>query len=155
MRKTTLGTVRPFFCTVMLILFLLAGCDGDEPAFKVDLSVRETPRVQQDVDGLTYAYLPQYSHSVSYQKHRRLVDYLRAKTGLNVRQIFPDNFGEHMKMAGEGKIDLSFTNPYFYVRMADSVWFGGFCPDCRKARRGPLSRAGNLPGGQSSDPNLG
>ncbi len=99
-------------------LCMLAGCDPGEPTYKVDLSVRESPRIQQVDHSITYAYLPQYSHSVSYQKHHRLVEYLRRKTGLNIRQIFPDTFDGHMKMVGQGKIDLSFANPYIYIQMA-------------------------------------
>ena len=101
-----------------IVLCLLAGCDAGEPALEVDLSVRETPRVQQETNSITYAYLPQYAHTVSYAKHRRLVNYLRENTGLNIRQIFPDTFDSHLKMAGQGKIDLSFTNPYIYIQMA-------------------------------------
>jgi phosphonate transport system substrate-binding protein len=118
--------LKPHFLWVGIALCLLAACDGGEPALKVDLSVRETPRVQQDADSITYAYLPQYSHTVSYQKHRRLVDYLRENTGLNIRQIFPDTFDGHLEMAGQGKIDLSFTNPYVYVQMADRYGAAAF-----------------------------
>ena len=126
MRTITPGPLKLGFFWLVSALCLLAGCGSEEPASKVDLSLRETPRMQQNAGDITYAYLPQYSHTVSYQKHRRLVDYLRAATGLNIRQIFPDNFGKHMKMVGQCKIDLSFTNPYFYVRMADRYGSSAF-----------------------------
>jgi phosphonate transport system substrate-binding protein len=71
------------------------------------------------VESITYAYLPQYAHTVSYQKHRRLVTYLAETAGLNIRQVFPDTFDAHLKMAAQGEIDLSFTNPYVYIQMAD------------------------------------
>ena len=110
--------MRPQWLWIGFVLCVLVGCDGGEPAFKVDLSIRETPRVQQDASSVTYAYLPQYSHSVSHQKHYRLIEYLRRETGLNIRQIFPDTFDGHLKMVGQGKIDLSFANPYIYIQMA-------------------------------------
>ena len=110
--------MRPHTLWIGIVLCVLAGCDVGEPAFKVDLSARETPRVLQEAHIVTYAYLPQYSHSVSFQKHHRLVEYLRRETGLNIRQIFPDTFDGHMKMVGQGKIDLSFTNPYIYIQIA-------------------------------------
>ncbi len=109
-----------------IALVLVAACDGGEPAFKVDLSVRETPRVHKHAVGITYAYLPQYAHTVSYQKHHRLVAYLAQKTGLPIRQVFPDTFDAHLKMAGQGEVDLSFTNPYVYVLMADRYGSAAF-----------------------------
>ncbi len=134
--------MRQYLLWILFAFCLLSACDAGEPVSKVDLSVRETPRVQKDSGGITYAYLPQYSHTVSYQKHHRLVDYLRASTGLNIRQIFPDNFGEHMKMAGKGKIDLSFTNPYFYVQMADRYGSSAFARIVEK--RGGASYKGQV-----------
>ncbi|MBI9083483.1 MAG: phosphate/phosphite/phosphonate ABC transporter substrate-binding protein [Desulfobacterales bacterium] len=110
----------------MVLCVLAVGCDSSEPAYKVDLSQRETPRIQQETQSITYAYLPQYSHSVSYQKHHRLVDYLARTTGLKIRQIFPDTFDGHMKMVGQGKIDLSFTNPYIYVQTANRYGSAAF-----------------------------
>ncbi|MDP3430940.1 MAG: phosphate/phosphite/phosphonate ABC transporter substrate-binding protein, partial [Desulfomicrobium sp.] len=65
-----------------------------------------------------YAYLPQYSHSVSFERHRRLLEYLRHKTGLSIRQVFPDTFAEHIKMVERGEIDISFTNPFVYITLA-------------------------------------
>jgi phosphonate transport system substrate-binding protein len=67
---------------------------------------------------ITYAYLPQYSHSVSFERHRRLLEYLRHKTGLSIRQVFPDTFAEHIKMVERGEIDISFTNPFVYISLA-------------------------------------
>lgn len=99
-------------------LFLLLGCTQEEVAQKVDLSKREEVRIQEEKNVITYAYLPQYSHRVSYQRHFMLLDYLRKETGLNIKQIFPDTFDEHMKMVGQGKIDISYTNPFIYIKIA-------------------------------------
>jgi phosphonate transport system substrate-binding protein len=43
--------------------------------------------------------------------------YLRRATGLNIRQIFPDTFSEHIKMVERGEIDISFTNPFVYISL--------------------------------------
>jgi phosphonate transport system substrate-binding protein len=51
------------------------------------------------------------------ERHHLLVEYLQKTTGLPVRQVFPDTFDEHVKMVGRGKIDISFVNPFVYVRM--------------------------------------
>jgi phosphonate transport system substrate-binding protein len=46
------------------------------------------------------------------------VEYLKEETGLPIKQIFPDTFDEHMKMVGQEKIDIPFSNPVAYVKMA-------------------------------------
>ncbi|MBW2036084.1 MAG: phosphate/phosphite/phosphonate ABC transporter substrate-binding protein [Deltaproteobacteria bacterium] len=105
------------------ILFVLSGlfvaCSKEEPVKKIDMSKRETVGIQEEQGHfITYAYLPQYSHNVSYQRHYLLIEYLKKKTGLNIRQIFPDTFDEYMRMVGEGRIDISFSNPFVYVKIA-------------------------------------
>lgn len=106
--------------TVLLILLLLGGgCSRDETPRHIDFSQREELPLKVETAGrLTYAYLPQFSHAVSFERHHRLIRYLRDATGLDVVQIFPDTFDEHMRMVGQGKIDISFSNPYIYVIMA-------------------------------------
>jgi len=103
---------------LMPLLFCLWGCAQEEPPLKVDLSKRESVRVKTEANVITYAYLPQYSHTVSYQRHHLLVKYLRRETGLNVKQIFPDTFDDYMNSVGRGKIDISFSNPFIYVKIA-------------------------------------
>ena len=106
------------FLHVLLVLGA-AGCSRDEPPRSIDFSQREEVALKaSSADQLTYAYLPQFSHAVSFERHHRLVRYLQAKTGLKVVQIFPDTFDEHMRMVGQGKIDISFSNPFIYVIMA-------------------------------------
>jgi phosphonate transport system substrate-binding protein len=97
---------------------LTIGCSQEEPATKIDLSKKEQIGQREEANVITYAYLPQYSHTVSYQRHHLLVEYLRKETGLNIRQIFPETFDKHMKMVGQGKIDISYSNPFFYVKIA-------------------------------------
>ncbi len=104
---------------ILLVLCMgLSACTGDEPAQKIDLSKREAVEVRDADDAVTYAYLPQYSHSVSYLRHNLLVEYLKNETGYNIRQIFPDTFDEHMRLVGQGKVDISFSNPYVYIKTA-------------------------------------
>ncbi|MGE5838958.1 MAG: phosphate/phosphite/phosphonate ABC transporter substrate-binding protein [Deltaproteobacteria bacterium] len=102
----------------MLCLLSLSFCSPDEQPVQVDLSKKAEVSVQKDSYLVTYAYLPQYSHRVSYERHNPLIEYLKKETGLPIKQIFPDTFDEHMKMVGQGKIDISFSNPVAYVKMA-------------------------------------
>ena len=101
-----------------LCLPFLAACGRDEDAVRVDLSRREEPVLRQLPRAVTYAYLPQYAHTVSYERHRLLLDYIGRATGIPLRQIFPDTFEEHVRMVERGEIDISFSNPFAYIRMA-------------------------------------
>jgi phosphonate transport system substrate-binding protein len=103
------------------LILASTACSRDETAVPVDLSVREEVAVIPDQDQvLTYAYLPQFSHTVSFQRHHLLIRYLEDRTGLRIRQVFPDTFDEHMRMVGQGSIDISYSNPVIYVRMAEA-----------------------------------
>jgi phosphonate transport system substrate-binding protein len=111
--------------TVRLLLLLICawcfppGCGDSEPSKKVDLSKRQEIKVFKPERGITYAYLPQYAHTVSYERHYLVMEYLTQATGLEVRQVFPDTFDEHMKMVGQGLIDITFSNPFIYVKIAE------------------------------------
>ncbi|MYL84361.1 PhnD/SsuA/transferrin family substrate-binding protein [Desulfovibrio aerotolerans] len=110
---------REFLLTGLLLPFF-AGCGRDEDAVRVDLSKRQEPTMRQQPKAVSYAYLPQYAHTVSYERHRLLLDYLSRATGLTLRQVFPDTFEEHVRMVERGEIDISFSNPFAYIRMAAS-----------------------------------
>jgi phosphonate transport system substrate-binding protein len=113
------GFHRSFRCLFLLLLaFVLAGCSEDEKALRVDMSRREMVDMKESGDAVTYAYLPQYSHTVSYDRHHLMIEYLKQQTGLRIKQVFPDTFNEHIRMVGQGKIDISFCNPYVYVILA-------------------------------------
>lgn len=105
---------------LLLSFVLFTGCSEEEPAVKVDLAKREKITLTQAAHSLTYAYLPQYSHSVSFERHWRLIEYLVEATGLNIRQVFPDTFDAHIKMVERGEIDISFSNPFIYIKLAES-----------------------------------
>lgn len=102
---------------LMAWFLVFGGCTRQEPPIKVDLSKKEQIDLREEADVITYAYLPQYSHTVSYQRHHLLVEYLRRETGLNIKQIFPDTFDQHMKMVGQNKVDISFSNPFIYAKI--------------------------------------
>ena len=105
----------------LLILFFLsmvAACTENEPVVKVDMSKVESAAPLGPASAITYAYLPQYSHAVSFERHRRLLEHLRHKTGLSLRQVFPNTFAEHIRMVERGEIDISFTNPFVYISLA-------------------------------------
>jgi len=103
---------------IAVLAFAVWGCSEEEPAFTVNLARRVETSVSVPKRAVTYAYLPQYAHTVSYERHRLLVEYLQKATGLPIRQIFPDTFDEHVKMVERGEIDISFSNPFVYIRMA-------------------------------------
>jgi phosphonate transport system substrate-binding protein len=101
-----------------LALAFLPSCADEEPVVKVDMSRVESVSPPGATEAITYAYLPQYSHSISFERHRRILQYLRNRTGLSLRQIFPNTFAEHVKMVERGEIDISFTNPFVYISLA-------------------------------------
>lgn len=110
------GILSGWLCVGLLLV--LTACSPEEGVIHVDLSRREPVRPRSEPSTITYAYLPQYSHTVSYLRHHPLVEYLRAKTGLNIRQVFPETFDQHMMRVGRGEIDISFVNPFIYVKLA-------------------------------------
>ncbi len=103
---------------IILSLFFFPGCKEKESVKKVNLKIRQQVILKEEPNVITYAYLPQYSHTTSYTRHHPLIQYLRGKTGLNIKQVFPDTFEQHMKMVGQGKIDISFSNPFVYIKIA-------------------------------------
>lgn len=108
-----------YLWSVLLSLLLFYGCGNqDESVIKVDLNIKEQVIFEEEPDVINYAYLPQYSHTISYTRHHAIIQYLRKETGLNIKQIFPDTFDQHMKMVGQKKIDISFSNPFIYVNIA-------------------------------------
>lgn len=102
----------------IILWCLTAGCSENEPAVRVDLNKTEQVIFREESAVITYAYLPQYSHTVSYTRHHGLIQHLRQATGLNIRQVFPNTFDQHMEMVGQKKIDISFSNPFIYVKIA-------------------------------------
>jgi phosphonate transport system substrate-binding protein len=67
---------------------------------------------------VTYAYLPQYSKAVSLERHQDLIAFIKKETGLDIVQVFPKDFDDHMRKVGSGEIDISFSNPFVYIRIA-------------------------------------
>ena len=104
---------------MLLTAFLLLSCGGEEEVIRISLDKRQEIAFRPQSPAITYAYLPQYSHTESFKRHQRLVEYLTEQTGLPIRQVFPDTFAHHVSMFGEGKIDISFSNPFIYVKLAN------------------------------------
>jgi phosphonate transport system substrate-binding protein len=106
------------FLLLLPTIFLLFSCRESEEPVKVSLDKRQEITFKQLSPAITYAYLPQYSNTESFQRHHRLVEYLSEQTGLTLRQVFPETFDNHINMFGQGKIDISFSNPFIYVKLA-------------------------------------
>lgn len=104
---------------LLLVAVLLSACGEGEEAIPVSLDKRQEIAFRPQLPAITYAYLPQYSNTESFQRHHRLVEYLAEETGLPIRQVFPDTFAHHLSMFGQGKIDISFSNPFIYVKLAN------------------------------------
>ncbi len=104
---------------MILAVFFLSSCRENEETVKVSLEKREDIAFKQQLPAITYAYLPQYAHTESFQRHHLLVEYLAEETGLAIRQVFPETFDDHVKMFSQGKIDISFSNPFIYVQLAN------------------------------------
>ncbi len=119
-RSETESMAKKFFSFFMLLAaFLLVSCREGEEVVKVSLDKRHEVTFKPQLPAITYAYLPQYSNTESFQRHHRLVEYLAEQTGLPIRQVFPDTFAHHLTMFGQGKIDISFSNPFIYVQLAN------------------------------------
>lgn len=136
-----------FHILALALLLLVGGCGDSEPVHKVDLTKREPITFTQRQEEITYAYLPQYSHAISYQRHHLLVEYLAEATGLKMRQVFPDTFDEHMNMVGQGLIDISFSNPFIYIKLAERFGAQAFArvvePSGKNFRGQIITRADN------------
>lgn len=153
--------VMTLFWRILLLVVLVAlvalvagaGCEPDGPATPVDLSKRQEAGVEPPRPDITYAYLPQYSHRVSYARHHKLVAYLAEATGLSVRQVFPGTFDEHLKMVSQGLVDVSFVNPLMMVKLADGLGARPFAkvvePGGRDGFRGQVVCRADNPGLQN------
>lgn len=108
-----------FLFFLAMMLFGVMGCENDLSPVKVDMTQREEISTGARQPVITYAYLPQFSHTVSFERHHRMVRYLSEATGLNIQQIFPETFYEHMLMLSQGKIDISYANPFVYALTAE------------------------------------
>lgn len=107
------------FLLLLTTALCLFSCRESEEPVKVSLDKRQEITFRPISPAITYAYLPQYSNTESFQRHHKLVKYLSEQTGLLIRQVFPDTFDNYISMFGQGKIDISFSNPFIYVKLAN------------------------------------
>ena len=82
-------TMKRVFLLVLMTSLLLFSCRENEESVKVSLDKRQEITLRPQAPAITYAYLPQYSHTESFQRHNQLVEYLSRETGLPLRQVFP------------------------------------------------------------------
>lgn len=120
MRTRFLAIAALVMAPVIILAAVIPLWRDGEPAARVDMTRRAEMKAPDAAPAITYAYLPQYSHSTSYLRHRALVEYLQKTTGLAIRQVFPDTFEAHRRMVERGEIDISFSNPMTYVLLAQS-----------------------------------
>ncbi len=134
--------LNTFLFLIILCIAFITACDSGEQPIRVSLEKREEITFRPQLPALTYAYLPQYSHTESFKRHHRLVEYLSEQTGLPIRQVFPDTFDDHISMFGQGKIDISYSNPFVYVKLASRFGAQAFAriiePDGRAEFRGQI-----------------
>ncbi|XPV74759.1 MAG: phosphate/phosphite/phosphonate ABC transporter substrate-binding protein [Desulfovibrio sp.] len=107
-------------CSIIAACAITIGCSNPEHPLEVDLSKRSALPPIKEEQAITYAYLPQYSHIISYARHNALIDYLQRSTGLEIKQVFPKSFDEHIRMVRLGEIDISFSNPIVYLQVAET-----------------------------------
>lgn len=141
--KEKAAVVRQAIAAAFLLLLpvLLSCTQGEEPTY-IDFSKREVIGFEEASNTITYAYVPQYFHRVSFERHHPLIEYLKRETGLSIRQVFPDSFDDYIKMAGQEKIDISFANPFIYAKVAQRYGVQAFARiielDGRKTFRGQI-----------------
>lgn len=107
------------FLLLFITAFFFVSCRESAEPVHVSLDKRHEITFRQQLPAITYSYLPQYSHTESFKRHNRLVEYLSEQIGLPMRQVFPDTFDNYISMFGQGKIDISFSNPFIYVKLAN------------------------------------
>lgn len=110
---------KRFFLLLLIPCLFIFSCRESEKPVNVSLDKRQEITFRPQLPAITYSYLPQYSHTESFQRHNRLVEYLSEQTGLPIRQVFPDTFDNYISMFAQGKIDISFSNPFIYVKLAN------------------------------------
>ena len=106
------------FILATLMLLLLPSCGDEPPPLRVNMALRQEIPLMTPSRELTYAYLPQYTPAVSFKRQHLIVEHIAQSIGLPVRQVFPESFADHMTMFGQGRIDISFSNPFVYIQIA-------------------------------------
>ena len=91
-----------FSLLMLLVACLFFSCGEGEEAVKVSLDKRQEISFKPQLPAITYAYLPQYSNTESFQRHHRLVEYIAEQT-----EFCPwanlAAFAHHISMFGQEK----------------------------------------------------
>ncbi|MBF0254227.1 MAG: phosphate/phosphite/phosphonate ABC transporter substrate-binding protein [Candidatus Omnitrophica bacterium] len=66
---------------------------------------------------VTFAMLPQMSDEATRVCWEGILKHVEQESGIQIRQVFPKNFDEHVRLCREGRIDFAYSNPFTYVQM--------------------------------------
>ncbi|OGS02025.1 MAG: hypothetical protein A2204_07540 [Elusimicrobia bacterium RIFOXYA1_FULL_47_7] len=70
-------------------------------------------------DEVTFAMLPQMSNVELAKCWKPLLAQLEKETGIKFKQVFANNFDEHVAMCKDGRIEVAYSNPFTFVQMID------------------------------------
>jgi len=151
MRQRTQPRVLPRPSTIPLVALwlvlslaspLFSGCRNEEDVREVDLD-----RTEQigygEIDRektLTLAHLPFYPRPLCYLRLNSLIHYLEDETDLYFRILYPASVQDHIYQMSDGKIDISYLNPYVYVQMARHFQITPFARPASEENEGRLVR---------------
>ena len=129
-----------------LVLFLSAplffGCRNEEDVREVNLD-RTEQIGSGEIGGeetLTMSHLPFYPRPLCYLRLNSLIHYLEEETDLHFRILYPTSVQDHIYQMADGKIDISYLNPYVYVQMARRFPITPFARPASEENEGRLVR---------------
>ena len=67
---------------------------------------------------IKFAMSPRYANTVCFEMMSKLLQYLSEKTGQTFTQVFPKSYDDHLAMCKAGEVDVSYSNPIDYIKMA-------------------------------------
>ena len=67
---------------------------------------------------IKFAMSPRYANTVCFEMMGKLLQYLSEKTGQTFTQVFPKSYDDHLAMCKAGEVDVSYSNPIDYIKMA-------------------------------------
>jgi len=67
---------------------------------------------------IKFAMSPRYANTVCFEMMSKLLQYLSEKTGQTFTQVFPKSYDDHLAMCKAGEVDVSYSNPIDYIKIA-------------------------------------